>query len=292
LPSKGLKADLAKRLTDSLQQLQNETVSNAQPALQQTPSSGGDSAIACGGEESTASHAAPAGNAPEDAHIPDVPGSEVQPPADAASKKRADPTSASPPPKKSRALQEDATSADGNCGSAGLGPTPEAKEWAIPPPPTESEKADAAEGEEAPPGEEKEVNKDAQARTASASVLTAPSDDWMYLDKAGAEQGPFSTEQMKQWSAAGYLDPTLQVKHPHTGAWLDLGAVLELQPAPSGPPAPQPAGVGGAYSADFFGGGGGGHGGHNGAIPEGKVQGEVKNWNDEKGFGFIVPDGM
>ena len=24
-------------------------------------------------------------------------------------------------------------------------------------------------------------------------------------------------------------------------------------------------------------------------IPEGKLLGEVKNWNDEKGFGFIIP---
>ena len=27
------------------------------------------------------------------------------------------------------------------------------------------------------------------------------------------------------------------------------------------------------------------------AIPEGKLVGEVKNWNDEKGFGFIIPEG-
>jgi hypothetical protein len=26
-------------------------------------------------------------------------------------------------------------------------------------------------------------------------------------------------------------------------------------------------------------------------IPEGKLLGEVKNWNDEKGFGFIIPEG-
>ena len=28
-----------------------------------------------------------------------------------------------------------------------------------------------------------------------------------------------------------------------------------------------------------------------GGPPEGKLTGEIKNWNDEKGFGFVVPQG-
>ncbi len=74
-----------------------------------------------------------------------------------------------------------------------------------------AETAEKAEDDEAAPGEEKPAaSSDAPKPTGAAGVSAA---NWVYLDKQGAEQGPFPTEQMKQWFAAGYLDPTLKVKH-------------------------------------------------------------------------------
>ena len=54
--------------------------------------------------------------------------------------------------------------------------------------------------------------------------------------------------------------------------------------------------TGGVPEEDSWGGGGGGggrrggSGGVSGPPPEGKIQGTVKRWNGEKGFGFIAPD--
>jgi len=56
--------------------------------------------------------------------------------------------------------------------------------------------------------------------------------------------------------------------------------------------------TGGCAEEDEYGGGGGGYGGGGGSgsggvsgpPPSGFMQGTVKRWNSEKGFGFIAPD--
>ena len=101
---------------------------------------------------------------------------------------------------------------------------------------------------------------------------------WVYLDDSNTQQGPFSTEEISAWLAAGYLDLDRKFKHieeENSGDFVALRSIPELslrqgfQPVPwvgAPVPAPDPSAL------------------------VGKSTGEVKNWNDEKGFGFIVPD--
>ena len=61
--------------------------------------------------------------------------------------------------------------------------------------------------------------------------------------------------------------------------------------APSRGPRRDSFGGGGGYGGDRGGYGGGGYGGHRDSGPSGPmVEGKVKFFNDQKGFGFVMPD--
>ena len=85
---------------------------------------------------------------------------------------------------------------------------------------------------------------------------------------------------MCSWFAAGYLAGDRKVKkEKDTGEFFALSTVAELQPPPAAAqPAYQPVPSVGAPASQ-----------PNPAALEGKIIGEVKNWNEEKGFGFIIP---
>jgi hypothetical protein len=52
---------------------------------------------------------------------------------------------------------------------------------------------------------------------------------WLYLDDSGAEQGPFSTENIQQWLAAGHLTADRKVKRVGSGGeFVALSSVIEL----------------------------------------------------------------
>ena len=150
--------------------------------------------------------------------------------------------------------------------------------------------AEAAPAEKAAPGAKVDApgaEADAPAAEATAAAAAAPTGEmWVYLDKQGAVQGPFAKDQIRSWYAGGYLEPTLKIKPEGGAEFKDLQDVPELQ-------APQAA----APAYDGYGGGGAANGGDGAApgpieVPEGKRLGEVKSWNDDKGFGFIIPDGV
>lgn len=52
---------------------------------------------------------------------------------------------------------------------------------------------------------------------------------WLYLDDGGVQQGPFSTEEMRAWYAAGYLTGDRMVKRETVGREIDF-APLSLAP--------------------------------------------------------------
>ena len=147
--------------------------------------------------------------------------------------------------------------------------------------------AEAAPAEEAAPGAEADAPGAEAAAPAAEAADAAPTGEmWVYLDKEGAVQGPFPKDQIRGWYAAGYLEPTLKIKPEGGAEFKDLQDVPELQAPPAAAP---------AYGG--YGGGGAANGGGGAApgpieVPEGKLLGEVKNWNDEKGFGFVIPDGV
>ena len=93
---------------------------------------------------------------------------------------------------------------------------------------------------------------------------------WVYLDDSGAQQGPFSTTEMNSWFAGGFLEADRKVKEEGSSStdFADLSSIPELSAAALG------------GNQNRIGGGG----------PKMFV-GEVKTWDGEKGFGFIVPQG-
>ena len=108
-------------------------------------------------------------------------------------------------------------------------------------------------------------------------------DNWVYLDNDGTEQGPFTTEQMKGWFVAGYMQPTRMVKPVGgTGDFVAMSTVPDLTTPAAVPPGmmmfQQPDAAPAVAPGPIV-------------VPPGKNLGEVKNWIDEKGFGFIIPDG-
>lgn len=74
-----------------------------------------------------------------------------------------------------------------------------------------------------------------------------PEPEWVYLDKDGVEQGPWSSQQMRQWYNAGNLPPQIRVREKGSGApWTAIGArpcCFTGPPPPSAavPPPPPPA---------------------------------------------------
>ena len=145
---------------------------------------------------------------------------------------------------------------------------------------------------------------------------------WVYKDDQGAQQGPFTVAEINGWFTAGYLQADRMVRRDgdEGGEFVPLSSVPELA-APAAAPAmdpyllrstflwsrdvvlvlesctvvlirplvarrryammqqqqqQQPAAMDPSQIT----------------IPEGKLLGEVKNWNDEKGFGFLIPTGV
>ena len=120
----------------------------------------------------------------------------------------------------------------------------------------------------------------------------------MYTDDQGAQQGPFTTAEVNGWFTAGYLQGERMVKQDGTdGEFAPLSSVPELCAAAAPPPAMDPMMMQQQQQQQQMMmqqpgmdpmGGGGAPGGPI-TIPEGKLLGEIKNWNDEKGFGFVIP---
>eukprot|EP01043_Picozoa_sp_COSAG02_P080547 COSAG02_NODE_19203_length_894_cov_6.314199_1_plen_297_part_11 len=101
--------------------------------------------------------------------------------------------------------------------------------------------------------------------------------EWLYLDDDAQPQGPFTLADMLGWNADGFFVPTLKVKHINDANYVDLQSCRALNPPQM---AGQPAVPSGNPGMHLLGGGGGQH----------KMRGKVKNWQDMKGFGFIIPD--
>eukprot|EP01050_Picozoa_sp_SAG11_P010911 SAG11_NODE_1120_length_5789_cov_12.068190_6_plen_446_part_00 len=152
-----------------------------------------------------------------------------------------------------------------------------------------------AAADSAPPAASGEVA--TEATPSAAEAATAPTEapvtadtKWVYLDDAGAQQGPFGTTEISGWYAAGYLKGHHQVKQEGSEApFQPLSEVPALAPA-AAPPAAAPVGYGGEMAAMMPTPGYAAAGAATGP-PAGKLLGEVKNWNEEKGFGFIIPSG-
>jgi cold shock CspA family protein len=126
---------------------------------------------------------------------------------------------------------------------------------------------------------------------------------WVYTDDQGAQQGPFTTAEVNGWFTAGYLQGDRLIKKDgEDGEFVPLSSVPELCAPAAAPPAAaqpqagyvdpnaygmqpqmmmpqQPVGPPAKVDPSQI------------NIPEGKLLGEVKNWNDEKGFGFLIPTG-
>ena len=47
----------------------------------------------------------------------------------------------------------------------------------------------------------------------SGSSVEDSSGEWFYIDKKGAQQGPFQSSVINDWTVAGYLPMNLKVKH-------------------------------------------------------------------------------
>ena len=113
-------------------------------------------------------------------------------------------------------------------------------------------------------------------------IYICPVAKWTYLDDNGVQQGPFSTEEICSWYAAGYLNGERKIKKENSeGDFVALSTIPELAPAPAAAPvqqAYQPVPTVGKPESE-----------PDPAALEGKLMGDVKNWNEEKGFGFIIP---
>ncbi|KAL7566251.1 hypothetical protein ACA910_011312 [Epithemia clementina (nom. ined.)] len=76
-------------------------------------------------------------------------------------------------------------------------------------------------------------NKKSQGESKSKGDKSAPSissdQQWQYRDQAGNVQGPFTTEQMKQWIAAGFFPPGQLIRSSATGTWVSLQATPVLR---------------------------------------------------------------
>ena len=81
-------------------------------------------------------------------------------------------------------------------------------------------------------------------------------DQWVYLDQAGAQQGPFGTAEMRSWFSGGFFDGSLQVRP--AGATEQGFAPLNSFPAlagrpqalPDSPAMPAAGGAAGPRTAD------------------------------------------
>jgi hypothetical protein len=69
-----------------------------------------------------------------------------------------------------------------------------------------------------------------EAAPDAAAAPAAAEDSWVYLDNDEKQQGPFTTEQMKGWYAAGYLQPDRQVKKGASPDYIALSSCPELLP--------------------------------------------------------------
>ena len=94
--------------------------------------------------------------------------------------------------------------------------------------------------------------------------------EWLYLGDQRLPQGPFSLSDMRGWYADGFFEKNLQVKHITAAAYVDMQHCNQITDLAASAPAA-------ATAAEAPGAGGNKH------------RGRVKNWQDEKGFGFIVP---
>jgi hypothetical protein len=75
-----------------------------------------------------------------------------------------------------------------------------------------------------------------------------PEPEWTYLDKDGVEQGPWSSQQMRQWYSGALLSPQVRVREKGSlGPWTPIGArpccftgppPLGAAPVPPPPPGP------------------------------------------------------
>ena len=94
------------------------------------------------------------------------------------------------------------------------------------------EDVEAAAPSEAPASEAAAPEAAAPEAAPDAAAAPAVADDsWVYLDNDEKQQGPFTTEQMKGWYAAGYLQPDRQVKKGASPDYMPLSSCAELQPA-------------------------------------------------------------
>ena len=147
-----------------------------------------------------------------------------------------------------------------------------------------------------------------------ANMGVSTNTKWTYKDDAGVDQGPYSTLQLNQWYLAGYMKSDRMVKKVKASIKffeaggggekeeeIALGDVPELVSAARPPTAQEQQemlraqllaqqsmlykqGLGAPTVTDvvnkIF------------ELPEGcegMLLGSVKNWNDSKGFGFIIP---
>ena len=96
--------------------------------------------------------------------------------------------------------------------------------------------------------EEGEVVAPPSKRPRAAEPEAPPPDQWVYLDQAGAQQGPFGTAEMRSWFSGGFFDGSLQVRP--AGATEQGFAPLNSFPAlvgrPQAAPEPPAADPGGA----------------------------------------------
>jgi len=72
----------------------------------------------------------------------------------------------------------------------------------------------------------------------AAEPEAPPHDQWVYLDQAGAQQGPFGTAEMRSWFSGGFFDGSLQVRP--AGATEQGFAPLQSFPALAGRPQAAP----------------------------------------------------